>query len=427
MAGPVLRQPHPSSLRISVNLPLKHDTNFPGSLPSRADGAPRLRPPARVTIAITLVFVLSLLTACSTHSHWEEIKSARRTFEAQRLDLAPLSGYRDFRGAIHVHSYLSHDSKGTPDEILQAAKTARLNFLVMTDHNNPRIYQEGMNGWYGHLLVVRGAEIGLNGSYILAIGLPHDLDPAPSTMEEALRQIRALGGVSIVAHPKRFRSWDSQDYEAMEVYDLLDSIREQRWRYPHYFFDFLYSFSSYPDEIFLSVIERPDWSLKKWDEINQTRKVTAIGTSDAHQNVKLFGQQMDPYSISLQFVDTHILAPRLDQKEVLSALRSGHAYVSFDLLADPTGFQFSATDKTRIAIMGDQIPLAAGLQLAVKSPLPARIRLFRNGQAVREAFGNTLAFFPQADGAGVYRTELSLQILNRWWPWIFSNPIYIRG
>ena len=374
----------------------------------------------------SFLLILGLLPACSTHSHWEGMKTARKTFEAQRLEPVPLSGFRDFRGAIHVHSYLSHDSQGTPDEILQAAKIARLNFLIMTDHNTPRIYQEGMNGWYGKLLVIRGAEIGMNGSYILAIGLSKDLDPTPHSMSETLRQVKALGGMAIVAHPKRFRSWDSHDYEAMEAYDLLDSIKEQRWRYPRYLFDFLYSFGSYPEELFISIIERPDWSLNRWDEINRDRKISAIGTSDAHQNMKFLGRQLDPYSISLRFVDTHILAPRLDQETVLSALRSGHAYVSYDLLADPTGFQFFAMDPSHTWIMGDDVPLETNLQLVIKSPLPARIRLLKDGRVIRETVADTLMIPIQTEGIGVYRTELSLKVLNQWIPWIFSNPIYIR-
>ena len=362
------------------------------------------------------------------------MKAVRQRFATQRINLTGPAGYRDLRGAIHVHSYLSHDSKGTPDEILEAAKTARLDFLMMTDHNNPRIYQEGMNGWYGDLLVIRGAEIGIEGSYILAVGLPHDLNPAPSVMTEALRQVKALGGVAIVAHPKRFRSWDSQDYEAMEVYDLLDSIQEQRWRYPRYFFNFLYSFNSYPEELFFSVIERPDWGIAKWDEIGRDRKVTAIGTSDAHQNVKLFGRQVDPYSISLRFVNTHLLAtppstssgPSFNQDSVLDALRGGHAYVSHDLIADPTGFQFFAADETHLWIMGDDVPIGPGLQLTVKSPLPARIRLFKNGAVIRETVSDTMAFPLPADGIGVYRTELELKVLDQWSPWIYSNAIYIK-
>src|SRR6185295_16470809 len=104
------------------------------------------------------------------------------------------------------------------------------------------------------------------------------------------------------------------------------------------------------------------WSLNKWDETIRDRKVTAIGTSDAHQNVNILGRQLDPYSISLRFVNTHVLADRLDEKEILSALRNGHAYVSHDLLADPTGFQFFAAGRTRKWIMGDDVSNQHGLR-----------------------------------------------------------------
>jgi hypothetical protein len=46
---------------------------------------------------------------------------------------------------------------------------------------------------------------------------------------------------------------------------------------------------------------------------------------------------------------------------------------------------------------------------------------------VRETVGDSLVFPVSAGGDGVYRTELSLKVLNRWVPWIFSNPIYMKG
>src|SRR5262249_55959753 len=175
----------------------------------------------------------------------------------------------------------------------------------------------------------------------------------------------------------------------------------------------LYSFDSYPEELFLSVIQRPDWSLEKWDEISRNRKMTAIGTSDAHQNIKVLGRQLDPYPISLRFVNTHVLAPRLDEKEIVSALQSGHAYVSHDLLADPTGFLFYVTSPNRTWIMGDDVPFQTGLQLTVNSPLPGRIRLYKNGEQVREVVGDTLTLPVAAAETGIYRTELSLKLLDQ--------------
>jgi len=31
------------------------------------------------------------------------------------------------------------------------------------------------------------------------------------------------------------------------------------------------------------------------------------------------------------------------------------------------------------------------------------------------------------DRPGVYRIEVSLRVVDRWLPWIFSNPIYVRA
>ena len=31
------------------------------------------------------------------------------------------------------------------------------------------------------------------------------------------------------------------------------------------------------------------------------------------------------------------------------------------------------------------------------------------------------------DRPGVYRIEVSLRVVDRWRPWIFSNPIYVRA
>src|SRR5438128_6131672 len=42
--------------------------------------------------------------------------------------------YQDVRDVIHAHSYLSHDSRGTPEEIIAGAKKAGMRVLFMTDH-----------------------------------------------------------------------------------------------------------------------------------------------------------------------------------------------------------------------------------------------------------------------------------------------------
>ena len=52
-------------------------------------------------------------------------REALAALRASRTPLALLEGYREFRGVIHAHTRLSHDSHGTPAEILSAASDAK--------------------------------------------------------------------------------------------------------------------------------------------------------------------------------------------------------------------------------------------------------------------------------------------------------------
>src|SRR5436190_5029287 len=52
----------------------------------------------------------------------------------QRVSLAPADSLLDLRCILHCHSDLSHDSRGTMEEIVAAAKRARVEALFMTNH-----------------------------------------------------------------------------------------------------------------------------------------------------------------------------------------------------------------------------------------------------------------------------------------------------
>ncbi|MGH7274432.1 MAG: PHP domain-containing protein, partial [Nitrospiria bacterium] len=125
-----------------------------------------------------------------------------------------LEGYKDLRGAIHVHSYISHDSRGTPEEIIQGAKETDLDFIVMTDHDSPRIFKEGMQGRYEGVLVIRGMEVikGCRGTAdmcasVLAIGLANYFDHRPLTFQQVLDEVNGQGGIAFVAHPRGWQDW----------------------------------------------------------------------------------------------------------------------------------------------------------------------------------------------------------------------------
>lgn len=296
----------------------------------------------------------------------------------------------DFRGIIHCHSYLSHDSRGTPQEIVAAAREAGVDFIMMTDHPEDPPRGEPLRGLHGGVLFFAGAETG---------GRLHIED-----------------GPVFAAHPEEFTEWDDPELAGMEIYnthadtkgDLKDPARlvvalgNTGWRR------------------FLAFWDRPEPFLKQWDRMGARRRFVGIAGNDAHQNVRVGTVQLDPYALIFRFVNTHVMAPALTEEAVRSALREGRAYVAFESVRPATGFRFSGHGVP----MGAEVPLGEGVELEVRLPHPAPVRLLCDGAVVAETKGTELRF--KALRKGVYRVEADQSIDGRPYPWILSNPIYVR-
>jgi hypothetical protein len=377
-----------------------------------------------MSIGLAAVVVLSLMNRFSIR-HSNKVLKERIDLVQKNWTLPPpLPGLLDFKGVIHAHTFISHDSNGTPEEIIRSAHEARLRFLMTTDHNNKRIFTDGIQGRFDDLLVIRGAEIGKGGQYLLAIDIKKYIDEGKMTLQQVVDEIHSQGGLAFVAHPSRFRDWDVGGLDGMEIFDIADSAYEKAWKAPWMAIEVLSSWDDYPEEVFLGLLARPRRSLSRWDNSTQTRRLVGIAGNDAHQNLKLFGRQLDPYPLDFRFVQTHLLAPSFEKAALLSALKRGHAYVSFGLLADATGFEFFAVKKEVMGIMGETVPFAPGTVLTVKTPQTGWIRLYRNGLVVDERPSDRLDY--RVGEKGVYRVEVFLQIGMDRYPWIFSNPIYVR-
>jgi hypothetical protein len=75
--------------------------------------------------------------------------------------------------------------------------------------------------------------------------------------------------------------------------------------------------------------------------------------------------------------------------------------------------------------MGDEVPLAAGLRIAARLPVPAYVRLLRHGREVAAA-EEVAEFAFAVPEAGAYRLEAWLKLDGEYRPWLFANPIYVR-
>jgi hypothetical protein len=177
-----------------------------------------------------------------------------------------------------------------------------------------------------------------------------------------------------------------------------------------------------------------------WDSVAgvTNRRLVAIAGNDAHSNVglslndasgrQLLGLKLDPYERSFRVVRVHILVKKgieLSRDSILEALGHGHCYLSFDVFADATGFNFRVNNSE--SLMGDDVSANSQPRLTVTAPLTSRIVFLKNGTAVYQSTGQSAEFLP--DGAGIYRVEAYLESLPppaKGQPWIISNPIYVR-
>src|SRR5262249_36195134 len=117
-----------------------------------------------------------------------------------------------------------------------------------------------------------------------------------------------------------------------------------------------------------------------------------------------------------------------DARRVLDAIRRGHVYSTIDALAAPGSLRMTAISGSRVASMGDTLPISGPVHIHVdaQAPADATVTLLRNGGAVASARGARLDQDAAAE-AGVYRVEISLPggPGTPPVPWMLGNPIYV--
>ncbi len=394
-------------------------------------------------------------------------------WQALRAQLQPVTnstGWTEFRGILHTHSHLSHDSEVPFEEILRVLKTTGLDFVCLSDHTDQGRADFGVQwrGLHEGKLFVPGFEMKEG---IMPFGVAPGV-VLSNQMESATlaRQIIESGGVLFYAHPEERRDWDRPELTGMEIYNIHTDFKRTKAPLRALVPDLIVNQRRYPEHILRSVFTPPTGFLRRWDELNRTRHITGIAANDCHQNVgvrgfytdsdtirvedtspktlkviklngftrllarmcfgpltanrKLFHLQLDPYERSARFVNTHVLARELTEPALLDSLRAGRAFVGFDMIADSSGFQWVASDGSSQAVMGEASTLTPTTRLTAQSPLPCRFTVLKDGTSVFEQEGRDLEYGPASPGK--YRVEAELKVLGKWVPWVYANPIELR-
>lgn len=336
-----------------------------------------------------------------------------------------------------MHSTFSDGSRPIPEIAQIANELSDVRFLLITDHNTLKGKREGLEGWYGHVLVGVGNEINDKDdrNHYLAFDVDEEFGPSYSA-EEYVRRVHELGGLGFIAHPDENRShirayppypwtlWDSDLFHGIEIWNQMSEWMEglthlnKFWRVWH------------PRR---SIVSPKKQTLRRWDALNLKRKVVGIGGVDAHGFVHRlagpFAIRIFRYKVSFKTIRTHILTrelitPQVDGalalKRVYDALRSGRCFVSHRYLGDASKFRFFARNEHGLALMGDALPFTEDTELVAQVPRKAKAALIYNGKKVEEQRGTEIRF--RSHGAGIYRVEITVE--DR--PWIFSNHVRLE-
>ena len=399
---------------------------------------------------------------------------------AQRTKVVPQPGLNDYRCILHAHAEDSDHTGGTLPEMLADAKKAGISAILLTDHfRPPRDFIDGR--WRGlkeGVLFIPGSEI----RGCLLYPEASVLDKMEKPFPELLQAVTAGDGMIFLSHVEERQDHPMEGLTGLEIYnrhwdakkDMASLIGlAMKLTDPKQLAELEEAVRLYPDEVLAFQCDYPQVYVDKWDAGTKQLRLTGVAANDCHHNqvfvVKMVDEEtvllgtvvdkddgmrkitagsrpgikemtkgrkpgdilarvdLDPYERSFWNSSTHVLAPRLDEPTLRSALKAGHAYVAHDWMCEATGFRFDAVnaDGKPAGIMGDEVKNTDGLKLRAQFPLACQTRLLRNGVLIAETAGKARAEFSVKD-PGVYRLEAWLTVDSEPRPWIFANPIYVR-
>jgi len=396
----------------------------------------------RFLLLLLRLIIISQIPFAYRRYRLRRLRNTIQQLASQTITPANANDFVDYKGIIHVHTFLGGHSTGTFEELIAAAKANNLDFVIMTEHPQRDFDTSAMtlNGSHSGVLFVNGNEVVTgSGDRLLLIPGSADANQAGSqSTQEVVNKQKGAGGLVFAAYPTESGNWQSASVDGVEIYNLYTNARQINRLVM--FFDGLWSYRSYPDLMFANFFARPTENLKRWDDavLSMNRKLIAIAGNDAHSNIgfgvsdaagkQWLGVKLDPYERSFRTVHVHVLIKRdkpLTRESLLEAISLGHCYVAFDLFGDAKGFTFRPIQSDRI--MGDEIELTTQIQFTVTAPVVTRFVLVKNGAFIDQREGTAVQF--AASGGGSYRVEAYLDSLlspAKGQPWIISNPIYVK-
>ena len=267
----------------------------------------------------------------------------------------------DLRGVVHVHTRVSHDSRGSIGEVIDAAHGAGVAWVAFTEHTHHASLVPA-SGVIEGVILIPGWEVGVLGGSILALGIA-DVSQLPRAPGALVQAIHERGGAAFVGHLERSSLADPIRFDAaapdgIEIANLHATANEVRVR-------LALGELLLPAPLALRALLRtPSANLERWARLSGAPAI--VGGVDAHAKYRALGPlggTLDRYRDLFRLLTTHVLVRERSAPAILEALREGRSYVAFEGLAVVDRFEVSRE----------------GTGVRVRAPRPARLALVCGG------------------------------------------------
>ena len=192
-------------------------------------------------------------------------------------------------------------------------------------------------------------------------------------------------------------------------------------------------------------------TLKKWAQLVMSQKATGIVGSDIHQNILPInmkdGERLDSYLRMGRWLSNYVFLPsgNLSRDNLISSIVDGRVLGVFEILGIPKDFEFYIETENGEFPMGSELAFKGGMLIRVKRPSNSPDRTYisllkatDNGwKLVKQSKHEKLTYYIKEKG--VYRVQINVKALHLWkymytkfsiankvFPWIMSNPVYLR-
>src|SRR5262249_35621330 len=229
----------------------------------------------------------------------DKLEAVRQSLQKLRGEWRKLERpgpYTEYRANLHVHSKLSHDSRGTIEEIVAAAKTVGTRVLLFTEHPAPHydIFKDGHKGVRDGVLLIPGAET--KGFLASPKASLRGLDGG--TPQEFADVVRRQDGLVFLSHLEERMDWEIRGLTGTEIYNTHADFKDEKkliaaMRNPLWLLQTAELFRKYPQEAFSAPQDYPANNLNRGDRFGKKPPHTGTAATAAHKNAGLAARLLD--------------------------------------------------------------------------------------------------------------------------------------